>query len=147
MNRNEPGPGEDLAAVFEHNGIPVTLAEKGTLLRHAQTGTGRSRCRGAAKEANIPVLAKLVDAGWDLTALIPSCVLMFKQELPLMFPDDPEVIKVKNAFFDPFEYLMLRHKEGRLKTDFQVGLGKVAYHAACHQRVQNIGPKTRRCWR
>jgi Fe-S oxidoreductase len=28
MNRNEPGPGEDLAAVFAHNGIPVTLAEK-----------------------------------------------------------------------------------------------------------------------
>ena len=28
MNRNEPGPGEDFVAVFEHNGIPVTLAEK-----------------------------------------------------------------------------------------------------------------------
>ncbi|MCZ7653443.1 MAG: heterodisulfide reductase-related iron-sulfur binding cluster [Rhodocyclaceae bacterium] len=28
MNRNEPGPGEDFAAVFAHNGIPVTLAEK-----------------------------------------------------------------------------------------------------------------------
>ena len=25
MNRNEPGPGEDLAAVFAHNGIPVAL--------------------------------------------------------------------------------------------------------------------------
>jgi glycerol-3-phosphate dehydrogenase subunit C len=55
----------------------------------------------------------------------------------------PDVQKVKNAFFDPFEYLMLRHKEGKLKTDFKQGLGKVAYHAACHQRVQNIGPKTR----
>jgi Fe-S oxidoreductase len=68
---------------------------------------------------------------------------MFKQELPLMFPDDPEVQKVKEAFFDPFEYLMLRHREGKLKTDFKQGLGKVAYHAACHQRVQNIGPKTK----
>ncbi|HNI07861.1 MAG TPA: Fe-S oxidoreductase, partial [Thiobacillaceae bacterium] len=67
----------------------------------------------------------------------------FKQELPLMFPDDPDVLKVKNAFYDPFEYLMLRHREGRLKTDFKTGLGKVVYHAACHQRVQNIGPKTR----
>ncbi len=91
------------------------------------------------------MLAKLVDEGWDLTALMPSCVLMFKQELPLMFPDDPDVQKVKNAFFDPFEYLMLRHKEGKLKTDFKQPLGKVAYHAACHQRVQNIGPKTKEC--
>lgn len=60
-----------------------------------------------------------------------------------MFPDDAEVQKVRAAFFDPFEYLALRHKDGKLKTDFRNGLGKVAYHAACHQRVQNIGPKTK----
>ena len=53
----------------------------------------------ALKEKNIPVLAKLVDQGFDLIAPIPSCVLMYKQELPLMFPDDPDVLKVKNAFF------------------------------------------------
>jgi len=143
MNRNEPGPGEDLVAVFEHNGIPVTLAEKERCCGMPKLELGDLESVRAAKEVNIPVLAKLVDAGWDLTALIPSCVLMFKQEMPLMFPDDPDVLKVKNAFYDPFEYLMLRHKEGQLKTDFQTGLGKVAYHAACHQRVQNIGPKTK----
>ena len=36
----------------------------------------------ALKEANIPLLARLVDEGYDLTAPIPSCVLMYKQELP-----------------------------------------------------------------
>ena len=145
MNRNEPGPGEDLVAVFEHNGIPVTLAPKEQCCGMPKLELGDLESVRKAKEANIPVLAKLVDEGWDLTALVPSCVLMFKQELPLMFPDDPEVLKVKNAFFDPFEYLMLRHKEGKLKTDFKQGLGKVSYHAACHQRVQNIGPKTKDC--
>ena len=97
----------------------------------------------AAKDVNIPVLAKLVDEGYDLIAPVPSCTLMFKQELPLMFPDDPEVAKVRDAVFDPFEYLMLRHKEGKLKTDFSAPLGKVVWHVPCHQRVQNIGPKTR----
>jgi Fe-S oxidoreductase len=145
MNRNDPGPGEDLVAVFEHNGIPVTIAEKERCCGMPKLELGDLESVKAAKEANIPVLAGLVDQGWDLTALIPSCVLMFKQELPLMFPDDPDVLKVKNAFFDPFEYLMLRHKEGKLRTDFKQGLGKVAYHAACHQRVQNIGPKTKEC--
>lgn len=143
MNRNEPGPGEDLVAVFQHNGIAVTLAEKERCCGMPKLELGDLESVAAAKEANIPVLARLVDAGWDLTALVPSCVLMFKQELPLMFPDDPEVQKVKNAFFDPFEYLMLRHREGLLNTDFRQPLGKVAYHAACHQRVQNVGPKTR----
>ncbi|GAO35510.1 Fe-S oxidoreductase [Sulfuricella sp. T08] len=143
MNRNEPGPGEDFVAVYEHNGIPVTLAEKERCCGMPKLELGNLEAVAAAKEYNIPMLAKLVDAGWDLTALIPSCVLMFKQELPLMFPDDAEVKKVKEAFYDPFEYLMLRHKEGKLKTDFKQPLGKIAYHAACHQRVQNIGQKTR----
>jgi Fe-S oxidoreductase len=143
MNRNEPGPGADLVAVFEHNGIPVTLAHKEQCCGMPKLELGDLQAVQRAKEANIPVLAQLVDDGWDLTALIPSCVLMFKQELPLMFPDDPDVQKVKSAFFDPFEYLMLRHKEGKLKTEFELSLGKVAYHAACHQRVQNIGPKTK----
>jgi Fe-S oxidoreductase len=143
MNRNEPDPGEDLVAVFEHNGIPVTLAEKERCCGMPKMELGHLEAVAEAKEANIPVLAKLVDEGWDLTALVPSCVLMFKKELPLLFPDDPDVAKVSKAFYDPFEYLMLRHKEGKLSTDFKMGLGKVAYHAACHQRVQNIGPKTR----
>jgi Fe-S oxidoreductase len=68
---------------------------------------------------------------------------MFKQELPLMFPDDPDVIKVRDATYDPFEYLMLRHKAGKLKTDFAKSLGKIAYQVPCHLRVQNIGLKTR----
>jgi len=70
-------------------------------------------------------------------------VLMFKQELPLMFPDDADVQAVKARIFDPFEYLMLRHKAGLLRTDFKEKLGKVSYHVPCHLRVQNIGLKTR----
>ena len=96
-----------------------------------------------AKDRNIPVLARLVDDGWDLVAMVPSCVLMFKQELPLMFPDDPKVSRVAEAFYDPFEYLMLRHSAGQLNTAFSESLGQVLYQASCHQRVQNIGPKTR----
>jgi Fe-S oxidoreductase len=38
---------------------------------------------------------------------------------------------------------MLRHKDGLLKTDFKNSLGKIAYHASCHLRVQNMGLKTR----
>ena len=50
---------------------------------------------------------------------------------------------MKRAFFDPFEYLFLRHKGGALKTDFQNNLGDISYQVACHLRVQNIGLKTR----
>jgi Fe-S oxidoreductase len=97
----------------------------------------------AARDANIPALLELVDQGWDLIAPVPSCVLMFKQELPLMFPQDPDVARVRDAFYDPFEYLMLRHKYGKLNTAFRQSLGRIAYQVPCHLRVQNIGLKTR----
>ena len=45
--------------------------------------------------------------------------------------------------FDPFEYLMLRHREGRLNTNFAQSLGSISYQVPCHLRVQNIGLKTR----
>ena len=142
-NRNDPRMGVDLKAVFEHNDIPVTLAEKEQCCGMPKLELGDLEAVKRAKEANIPVLAKLVDAGWDIVAPIPSCALMFRQELPLMFPDDADVIKVQQAIFDPFEYLMLRHKHNLLKTDFKNPLGRVAYQVACHQRVQKIGLKTR----
>lgn len=118
-NYNEPHLGEDLTAVFEHNGIPVTLAEKEQCCGMPKLELGDLEAVQKAKEANIPVLAKLVDEGWDIIAPVPSCTLMFKQELPLMFPDDQDVLKVQAAMYDPFEYLMLRHKEGKLNTDFK----------------------------
>jgi Fe-S oxidoreductase len=95
------------------------------------------------KNHNMPILAKLADEGWDIISPVPSCTLQFKQELPLLFPEDEQVIKVQKAFFDPFEYLMLRHKAGLLKIDFENSIGSVSYHVACHQRVQRIGMKTR----
>ena len=142
-NYNEPGIGEDLAAVFRHNEIPLTLAPREQCCGMPKLELGDLDAVRAARDANIPELVKLVDAGWDIVAPIPSCVLMFKQELPLMFPDDADVARVRDAIFDPFEYLMLRHKHGHLKTDFKQSLGSVSYHVACHLRVQNIGMKTR----
>ena len=49
---------------------------------------------------------------------------------------------VKEAMWDPFEYLVARRSDGLLKTDFSRPLGKVSYHVPCHSRVQNIGRKT-----
>src|SRR5262249_51197939 len=95
------------------------------------------------KRANLPLLFNAVIAGYDVLAPIPSCVLMFKQELPLMYPDDSMVQTVRRHTFDPFEYLMIRHQAGLLSTDFKKLLGQVSYRAPGQRRVQNIGPKTR----
>jgi Fe-S oxidoreductase len=142
-NRNEPSIDADLVAVFEHNGIPVELAPQERCCGMPKLELGDLKAVEALKNVNVPQLAALVDAGCDLVAPVPSCVLMFKQELPLLFPDDALVKKVSEHMYDPFEYLMLRNKAGLLRTDFKVALGKIAYHVPCHLRVQNIGLKTR----
>lgn len=142
-NRNEPEMAEDLIKVFEHNGIPVKITPKERCCGMPKLELGDFESIKESKDFNIPVLSKLIDEGFDIVAPIPSCALMFKQEIPLIFPNDPEVKKVQQKMFDPFEYLMLRHKAGLLKTDFKNALGKVSYHVPCHLRVQNIGLKTK----
>lgn len=143
VNYNEPGIGHDLVKVLDHNEIPFVIAEKEACCGMPKLELGDLEGVKALKEINIPMLAKLARAGYAILAPIPSCGLMFKQELPLMFPDDADVQAVRAAMFDPFEYLVARSKDSLLKTDFQASLGNVSYHIACHLRVQNVGQKTR----
>lgn len=142
-NYNMPQVVEDLVVVLRHNGIEVKLVEREQCCGMPKLELGDLRSVDKFKAANLPVLAQAVEQGWDLMAPIPSCVLMFRQEIPLMYPEEAAVQQVKRAIFDPFEYLMQRHRAGLLNTGFSQPLGKIAYHAPCHQRVQNIGPKTR----
>ena len=143
VNYNEPGIGHDLLKVLEHNAIPYVLVEKEACCGMPKLELGDLDGVAELKARNIPKLAALARAGYAILAPIPSCGLMFKQELPLMFPQDAEVAAVKAAMFDPFEYLVARNKDGLLSTDFATPLGNVSYHVACHLRVQNVGQKTR----
>ena len=142
-NYNVPSLGEDFVKVFEHNEIQIDLVEKESCCGMPKLELGDLESVAKLKEANIPVLASMVDQGYDLIAPIPSCVLMYKQELPLLFPNDEDVLKVQASFYDPFEYLYLRHKGNEFKTDFANSLGDISYQVACHLRVQNIGLKAR----
>ncbi|SIT45367.1 Fe-S oxidoreductase-like protein in Rubrerythrin cluster [Paraburkholderia piptadeniae] len=142
VNFNEPGIGHDLLAVLAHNDIPYELVSSEACCGMPLLEQGNLAGVAAKKEKNMPVLARYARDGYAIIGAIPSCVLMYKHELPLMFPDDPDVRAVSEAFWDPFEYFVSRHRDGLLKTDFNTPLGKVSYHVPCHARVQNIGRKT-----
>ena len=128
--------------LLDHNQIPYEIVEKQQCCGMPKRELGDLKGVEQAWAANVPVLAKYAKAGYAILSAIPSCTLMFKQELPLMFPDDADTQAVQAAMFDPFEYLMARHKDGLLKTDFKAALGRVSYHIPCHGRVQKIGKKT-----
>ena len=142
VNYNEPGIGHDLLKVLEHNAIPYVIVEKESCCGMPKFELGDLAAVERHKNANIPVLARYAREGYAIVSAIPSCTLMFKQELPLMFPGEADVQRVADAMFDPFEYLIARQKDGLLATDFKRDLGKVSYHIPCHGRVQKIGRKT-----
>ena len=142
VNYNEPGIGMDLLKILDHNDIPYVIVDKEQCCGMPKLELGDLQSVKASKEANIPVLAKYAKDGFAILSAVPSCTLMFKQEIPLMFPDDADTQLVKDSMWDPFEYLMARKRDGLLKTEFPQKLGNVSYQIPCHGRVQNIGKKT-----
>jgi len=142
VNYNEPGIGHDLLKVLAHNEVPYVLVDKEKCCGMPKLELGDLESVDANKQVNIPVLDRYAREGYAILSAVPSCTLMFKQELPLMYPEDEAVQRVKAAMWDPFEYLMARKRDGLLKTEFTEPLGKVAYQVPCHGRVQNIGKKT-----
>jgi len=142
VNYNEPGIGHDLLAILDHNEIPYVMVEKEACCGMPKLEQGDLQGVAEKKAINIPHLAKLAKEGYAILTAIPSCTLMYKQELPLMFPDCADTQLVKEAMWDPFEYFVTRNRDGLLKTDFKESLGQVSYHIPCHSRVQNVGRKT-----
>ena len=143
VNYNEPGIGYDLIKLLDHNEIPYVIVEQEVCCGMPKLELGDLDSVARLKLVNIPPLTRLARAGYAIITAVPSCTLMFKAELPLLFPGDADVEAVAEAMFDPFEYFVLRYKDGLLKTDFKRPLGNVSYHVPCHSRVQNMGQKTR----
>lgn len=143
VNYNEPGIGHDLVKVLDHMGISPVILQSESCCGMPKLELGDLQAVDALRAKNIPMLAKLAADGYEILSPIPSCTLMFKQELPLLFHGDGEVTLVSKAFRDPFEYFMTLKQAGQLPVDFKIPIGSVAYHIPCHSRVQNVGQKTR----
>jgi glycerol-3-phosphate dehydrogenase subunit C len=67
---------------------------------------------------------------------------MLKSEYPELLRSEAAQ-RVADATQDLMEYLYHLARAKKMKRDFQHGLGKVAYHAPCHLRAQNIGFRSR----
>jgi len=100
INYNEPGIGLDLLKILDHNEVPYVIVEKEKCCGMPKLELGDLNSVNASKEANIPVLARYAKDGYAILAAVPSCALMFKQEIPLMYPDEPDVQLVKDAMWD-----------------------------------------------
>ena len=88
VNYNEPGIGHDLLKLLDAQRHSLRDRREGKVLRHAQARARRPRGGGEAQGRQHPGAGALcASEGYAILSAIPSCTLMFKQELPLMFPD------------------------------------------------------------
>jgi Fe-S oxidoreductase len=67
---------------------------------------------------------------------------MFKQELPLLFPDDADVRRSPTRCSTRSSILCCATRTAA-EEGLPAAAGQVSYHIPCHSRVQNVGQKTR----
>ena len=143
-NYNEPNIVSDLVSVLKHNNVGVQLIKNDNCCGMPKLELGDIKQVEKMMTTNLEQLYPYVSQGFKIIAPVPSCVLMFKQELPLLFSSNQKVKETSESIMDPFEYLLMLHENNELNLDFKSNLGDVFYQVACHQRVQNIGMVTKK---
>jgi len=141
VNYNDPDTGRAAVEVLERSGVRVDLCyERCCGMPFTDTGDLDAARRNAEK--NVTDLLPYVEAGATIVAPGPSCSLMLKTEYPkLLANGDAERVAAGTQDLMEFIYNLARAK--KLSRDFKSSLGRVAYHAPCHLRAQNIGFRSR----
>ncbi len=140
VNFNNPDIGMAARAVLAINGV-ATKVEYPRCCGMPQLEHGEIAKVAESAKAVAAHFAPIIDEGWDVVALTPSCALMLKFEWPLIVPDDPLVQKLSKATFDISEYVVDIAKKHGLPLGLKPLDGGVSVHLACHARAQNVGPK------
>ncbi|MCG8589919.1 MAG: 4Fe-4S dicluster domain-containing protein [Proteobacteria bacterium] len=137
VNYSDPDVGKAAVQVLERSGVRVDVCyERCCGMPFTDVGDLDSLRRNA--ERNVADLLPHVEAGARVVVPGPSCSLLLKNELPKLL-GTPEARRVAEATLDLMEFLFQLGKAKTLDRNFTRPLGRVAYHAPCHLRHQNIG--------
>ena len=138
---NKPEFGEATLAVLARNGIDPKVVYPGCCgmpeLEQGNLDKVAANARKVAKE-----LRPLVDDGYTIMGLVPSCSLMLKFEWPLLLPDDEDIAALAKAVMDFDQLLVDVAKTEGLAEGLKPVKGGVTLHLSCHSRAQNIGQKS-----
>jgi Fe-S oxidoreductase len=138
----EPGIGTAMVGVYERNGFECTLPEGQVCCGMPWLDAGDAERFREAAQRNVVALLPSVEAGMSIVVPQPTCAYTLKDEYP-SFLGTEAAQKVAAATFDASEYLMARHREQPLDTNFEgTTYDSIMWQAACHYRAQQIGPKS-----
>jgi Fe-S oxidoreductase len=137
VNYSDAEVGRAAIEVLERSDVRVDLhAERCCGMPYTDVGDLDALRRHA--ERNVAELLPHAEAGALIIVPGPSCSLLFKKEYPKLLDTDA-ARRVAAATRDLMEYVFQLGRDQKWNRDFRVPLGKVAYHAPCHLRHQNVG--------
>ena len=138
-----PSIGKAVVGVCERNGIACEVPDGQVCCGMPWLDAGDVEKFEALARHNVAALADTVRAGRDVIVPQPTCAYVLKNEVPdFLGTDDARL--VGEHTFDVSEYLIARHREEPLDTDFMGPTNEtITWHAACHYRAQQMGPKSR----
>jgi glycerol-3-phosphate dehydrogenase subunit C len=135
----EPGLGEMVVALLEHNGLHVVVPKQGCCGLPLQSNGNFRAARSYARRL-VAQLAPYAREGVDIVTNSTSCGLMLKREAhEILGVEDDDLRVVSERTYDLCEFLLDLHERGELKTDFNPLPLTVPYHAPCQQRGHGIG--------
>jgi Fe-S oxidoreductase len=139
----DPAIGKAVVGVYERNRIACELPDGQVCCGMPWLDAGDVTKFREHAEKNVTRLAPAVRAGRDIVVPQPTCAYVLKQEYPdFLGTDDAKLIGEHT--FDVSEYLLARHREEPLDTDWTgTTYATVLWHAACHSRAQQMGPKSK----
>ncbi|MGH9033689.1 MAG: heterodisulfide reductase-related iron-sulfur binding cluster, partial [Acidimicrobiia bacterium] len=139
----EPAIGKALVGVYERNGFACDLPEGQVCCGMPWLDAGDTDKFREHARTNVEKLLPAVEAGRDVVVPQPTCAYVIKNEYGDFLGTD-EAREVAEHTYDSSEYLMARHREQPLDTEFAgKAYESILWQAACHYRAQQIGPKSR----
>jgi glycerol-3-phosphate dehydrogenase subunit C len=138
---SDPLVARSAVAVLERSGVRVDIAYAGCC-GMPFTDVGDLEAARANAERNVAALLPHVERGASVIVPGPSCSLMLKEEYPKLLRSDA-ARRVAAATRDLMEFVYELARAKLLDRGFSEKLGKIAYHAPCHLRAQNIGFRSR----
>ena len=145
VNYNNPEIGRAAFRVLQHNDCKVACPSLNCCGMPA-LDSGDIAFATKQARANVERLLPLVERGYKVAVVNPTCSLMLKSEYPDLLDDPADermaaaAKKVSAATRDLGEFLFEMRQAGQFKEDFKsTPAGPVAYHAPCHLRMQSVG--------
>jgi Fe-S oxidoreductase len=139
----EPDIGKATVKVCERNGIACDVPDGQVCCGMPWLDAGDVAKFEEAAKTNVAKLVDAVKGGADVLVPQPTCGYVVKNEYPDFLGTDDARLVAEHTY-DVAEYLMARNREQPLDTEFSgTTYATITWHAACHYRAQQIGPKSR----